>query len=405
MLDNFSKSVWTDFTMDYLMCNFPFIYQRSRNSSSNGSSTGSPNTTPSHMSGDPLPVGTHISRHSTTPPPLLPRSLMPPTHSQQLLLMQQPVSGSPESAVPLPQVSPTASSQPNQGHDLESSRLYDKLPRVLPAPPIPSRAGQEGLYDIIPGHQQHYLHEKMAASERKKEQSRSTPPVSWTPQLPPRNSANKLKRTSSAEFTGNALKDQDKQVLVRHGSERRVSASGHESREHSESSSSSKRVRSASTERDRDRKIRRDRSSSEHHHHHHHSRSGERSSSEKHHSSSEKHHSSDKSSPASSKSKHGSESSFWKILSGPSSSKTKSSPSAPRSTKHSTSKVPEKEKERKRSEKEEKDRRKEKDKPSSSSRSRESKSVVMRPESSRSKTHHSTSQRKDEVHALVSRSP
>lgn len=338
-----------------------FSLQRSHNSSSNGSSD-----SPSHSSEQP----SHTATQSTPPPPPLPRpprrSYTPPTHSHLS-----------QGNVPHPNT---------EDRQLESPGLYDRLPSVLPPPSIPSKAGEEGVYDIIPGHRRHvYLHEKMAASEKSKEQVRSTPPVSWTPQLPPRNSNSTLTRTCSAEVMGSIVKE----GLARHGSERRSSSSGTpEPRERSHSSSSSKRVRSSSTERDRERKARRDRPSSDHHHHR---RSSERSSSEKRKSSSEKHRSSDKkSSPPSSKSKSGSEGSVvWRILSSTASSKSKSS-----STKESSHKREKEEKDGRKEERKEKD----KERKHSASRGKESRGSS----SSSSRTHRSSSQRKEENMSMVS---
>ena len=305
--------------------------QRSRNSSSTDSFTNSPAAQ---------------DKHSTPPPPLPSRTLTPPSHS----------------AVPHPQGS--------RGAGDESPDMYDKLPRILPAPPIPSRAGEEGLYDIIPYQRQQYLHEKLAAGE----QSRPTPPVSWTPQLPPRNSM--LKRTSSAEVMGSVVKDQQV-LLVRHGSERRASnPSIHESREHS-LSSSSHRPKSSSLEREQDRKVKRERASSEKHRHHSsssHSSERSSSSSSKHRSSSEKHHSTEK------------KTSPWRILASPSSS------SRSKTSSSSSSKKPERERERRAEKGEREKRRGEKDrKHSSSSRSR---SDSARHESSKSK---SRTRREEEI--------
>ena len=207
--------------------------------------------------------------------------------------------------------------------------VYDKLPRVLPAPPIPSKAGQEGMYDIIPGHTRRmYLHEKMTNNDR------STPPVTWTPQLPPRNSARTLKRTCSAETMGTIEKDHDK--LSRHSSERRASvSSAREERKRPDSASASKRSHSStSMDGDQERRVKRERSSSDQrhrHHHHHHSRSSERSS-EKHRSSSEKHRSSS-SSDKKPKSSESSGSSVWKLLTNPSKTKASSSKSKESSSK------------------------------------------------------------------------
>lgn len=349
------------------------ILQRSHNSSSSiGSSTESPVTTPSHASAQP----SHITQHITPPPPPLPsrKSLTPPTTQSSKLPPQLVASMSGISAVPLPQQSSAANLESKQDHHvLESPGLYDKLPRVLPAPPIPSKAGEEGVYDIIPGQRHRYLHEKIAIGEKRRESFPATPPTSWTPQLPPRNSTNRLKRTSSEEVMGTLLRDCDGQVLVRHGSERRPSAQ--DFRERSQSSpSSSKKPRTSSTETGR---IRRDRASSERRHH----RSGELSASDKHRGSSEKRRSSDKkSASSSSKTKHPEIPSVWKILTGPSPSKKTGSPSS--SKKGREKKV----KDGKHS--------------SSSSRTKETKSGA-RTDSSSSKMH-TTSQKKDESSAMVS---
>lgn len=355
------------------------ILQRSHNSSSSiGSSTGSPVTTPSHASAQP----SHITQHITPPPPPPPsrKSLTPPTTQSSKLLPQLVASMSDTSAVPLPQQSSAANLESKQDHHvLESPGLYDKLPRVLLAPPIPSKAGEEGVYDIIPGQRHRYLHEKMAVGEKRRESFPPIPPTSWTPQLPPRNSTNRLKRTSSDEVMGTLLRDCDGQVLVRHGSERRPSvSSAQDFRERSQSSpSSSKKPRTSSTESGR---IRRDRASSERRHH----RSGELSVSNKHRGSSEKRRSSDKkSASSSSKTKPPEIPSVWKILTGPSPSKKTSSPS---------------------SSKKEREKKKVKDgkHSSSSSRTKETKSGARTDSSSSKPKMHTTSQKKDESSAMVS---
>lgn len=226
---------------------------------------------------------------------------------------------------------------PHNTQGSEMSSLYDKLPRVLPAPPIPSKAGQEGMYDIIPFQKQKYLHERLAVVEKKREGS-SNPPLTWTPQLPPRNNM-KLKRTSSEEVMGSPRKDQERGRLLHYGSERRGSTSS--AREY-------RKGQSSSLERDQDRRSRREHHSGHHHHSHH--NHGSSSTDKKRRTSSEKHHSTDR---KSSKSSEGLPS-VWKILTSPSASKIKSGSSS-----------------RSRKEKEEKERKKErKERESKHSKSR-----------------------------------
>lgn len=237
---------------------YSVLVQRAHNSSN--SSSDSPNAVSEQSP--------HTARQPTPPPPPLPRrSYTPPTQSHPL-----------QDSAPRPDM---------EGRQLESPGLYDRLPMVLPPPPIPSKAGEEGVYDIIPGHKRHrYLHEKMAACDKNKEQARSTPPLSWTPQLPPRNRTGKLTRTCSAELMGSLVKGR---ALTRHGSERRSSSLvANESRERSASTCSSKRGHNSSTEREQEKRVKHDRHSSDHHHH---SRSSDRTPSERRSSSGEKHRS------------------------------------------------------------------------------------------------------------------
>ena len=206
----------------------------------------------------------------------------------------------------------------------DQKMIYDMLPRAQAMPPIPSHAGQEGMYDIIPYHQQQqqqlaqqrtpYLHEKIERqSERSEIQSR--PPLSWTPDLPPRNV--RMRRTASAEVMDEIDREQPR--LQRSGSERRsLSVADEFRREHSHSS---KRRRSLSIEGDRSssslegQKLQR-------HHGEHSSISRQRSSSEKQRSSSSRQ--TPTPSVSSSKPVEIGMGSFLKILVSPSSSKSKS---------------------------------------------------------------------------------
>lgn len=297
-----SEFKFHDFHLGLSVCNIVLI-QRGRNRIVADSPNATPARTPDH----------HSSHTQQPTPPQLPpcRSITHPTQPQ----LPQQLEGVPD---------------PSMGHHKE---VYDKLPRALPAPPIPSKAGEEGMYDIIPGHRRIYLHEKMANNDR------STPPVTWTPQLPPRSST--LKRTCSAEAVGSLVKDHDK--LTRHGSERRASgSSAREDRKRSDSASVSKRSHSStSMEGDQERRVKRERSSLDHRHRrHHHSRSSEHSS-EKHRSSSEHHRSSSDKNPKSSES---SGSNVWKLLTNP--SKTKSSPHRSKESPSSKKESPSSKKER-----------------------------------------------------------
>ncbi len=187
-------------------------------------------------------------------------------------------------------------------------------------PPIPSHAGQEGVYDIIPYHQQQqqaqrpqYLHERI----EKKGESKSRPPVSYTPDLPPRNS--RMRRTVSAEVMDSIAGDQDYPRLKRSGSERRSMSAADDYHGDPSVLSSSRRHRSFSGERDR-----KSVSGSHHQHREHSGISRHRSSSEKHRPTS----SSAKLPSSSAKPVELGMGSFLKILVSPSSSKSKSSSSA-----------------------------------------------------------------------------
>jgi len=276
--------------------------QRSR-SNSNSESVSSQPSTPTLATAPPLPRSAPTQQEAM-PPPVPPRTpASHPTVGQSLSEMKN-------------------AQEPSKVVE-EHEMVYDKLPRAQAMPQIPSHAGQEGMYDTIPYHLQQqlaqqrtpYLHEKI---ERRGE-IQSRPPLSWTPDLPPRNL--RLRRTASADVMDES--DWENPRLQRSGSERRSSSAANEHQK--EHSHSSKRRRSLSIEGDRSSCSSEGQKQHLQQRHHHQPRepsviSRQRSASEKQHTSSKQ----TPSPPASSKPVEIGMGNFLKILVNPSSSKSKS---------------------------------------------------------------------------------